>query len=295
MKFAVLLSLVLMSGGNIAAAGESTAPKLMSADEFPQLEKVEGKGWSLVCAAVEGDYAWGPVLRVGSEERYRPRDSSATRKEGVRYLLWPTSKESRWLCVYLGENRSNCLDVFDMKNGFKHVLSSEGEFQFTKGAADLNGDGNPEFVGMSEGFCSVSTMPWDFCTAEEPRPVAIMAYEPKSDRYRSAAFLFPDYTAKICAEWEARFCDGDASLGLKGFSGRYNSEILKNKYSPPSTLVWWLLELVYSGREDEAWATLDKYCEPDVAKAIRDGIEVTLKKDNVYQDMLRYQKEKGKP
>ncbi|MCB9143745.1 MAG: hypothetical protein H6635_00120 [Anaerolineales bacterium] len=155
-----------------------------------------------------------------------------------------------------GNGCCHSVAIFSLGNKLETLLDTPtrectGEF------SDLDSDGKYEYITCDGSYNGAFECPH----SASPKPLVIFKYSDKEKGFKISTSEFPDMAQERIDEYTKM-------LELPNASSQSEESVC---------LVSGLaLEYLYTGRQDLAWSTIDKFYEPEKAKQIRSEIESTI-------------------
>lgn len=293
-RLAVVLGLAV---GLVWGAWAAETPAF-GPDDFKQLDRLEGKGWTLTRYGddIEG---WG--ARLESAGKVVHEIAGADRDILVKYLLWPDEANPTLLFVLRGTTGSHSptlIDAVQLEAPFLRVLRTDLNqgFSFER-IEDLNADGRPEVLGGSLHYECLHHFPVSIACADSPKPPrVVMEFDENRGYYRPASYRYAERVtapAKDARQAFEQVWGGKglvpAEVVLEGWPT--DSEAPAEAKEAYLKLFEWALHTLYAGRPEEAWAILAEHAEPVLAKVTRQYLERESQGDYSYYDMNSWKNE----
>jgi hypothetical protein len=171
------------------------------------------------------------------------------------------------------------LDIVDVENGMKVLLSTDDYFNFQR-LEDIDENGWPEVVGFSRRFDPVL----ELSGTQSPSPTLILAYDPATKTYLCQNHRFPDELDSSVDRFRNAF-ELNQPVGAKVPYDPDNPKVHRTQFAP---LVRWVVELCFTGREGEAWAILNDNATKEASALAKTRIADILLTDRYYQEMVRH-------
>lgn len=149
--------------------------------------------------------------------------------------------------------------IADVTNGRARIIFHSddwGRFYGSLEIFDAEGDGVYEIVDFDASFRYVAGL----LGVSSPYPRAVFRYDPREGRYLPAPRLQQDFVMQAMEEDEKWIVDASRGIDTKPVNTPEQFKV---------NLLSQVVDLLFMGKERQAWAMLNRYCPLDELKAIR--------------------------